>query len=103
MPVYTTRTEVDSHRGNLYQDMEDTPILLLRLKVNLQLRCLEVVLEVRACIGVRDINGGLGRESAAMENSKHDIPAKDHPDIGQVPSVPLVAGGTRWIDHRGTR
>lgn len=36
-----------------------------------------------------------GGKSAAIEDSRYDTPAKDHPDVGQVPSVPLVAGGGR--------
>ena len=56
---------------------------------------------MRTLIGIRDINGGLGRESAVIEDSRHDRPAKDHPKVGRVSSVPLVAGGgTRRIGHR---
>jgi len=46
---------------------------------------------VRAWVGIRDANGGLGRGSAAIEESECNKPAKDRPDVGQVPFVPLAA------------
>lgn len=55
---------------------------------------------MRAWIGIRDVNGGLGRESAAIEKSEDGQPAKDHPDDGQVLSTPLVVGRTRLVGHR---
>ena len=52
---------------------------------------------MRTWIGIRDVNSGLGRESAAIEESGGDQPAKDLPDIGQVSSVPLVARRTLLV------
>lgn len=48
---------------------------------------------------MRNVNGGLGRQSAAIEENEDDQPAKNRPDVGQMPSVPLVAGRTRRVDH----
>ena len=55
---------------------------------------------MRAWIGRRDVDGGLGRESAAIEKSGDDQPAKDHPDVGQVSSVLSVVEGHDWLAPR---
>ena len=55
---------------------------------------------MRTWIGIRDVNGGLERELAVIEESRHGKPARDHLDVGQMPSVSLVAARTRRMSRR---
>ena len=32
--------------------------------------------------------------------TKYDEPVKDHPEVGWMPSISLVGGGTRQVSHR---